>query len=285
MTRLKSLTFDSGHPGPSCLITGGVHGSEPCGSVAINCWISRFESGEKKLNSGRVTYLPNANPPASAKGTRLINENLNRIIARYDSKTLDNAPYEFALADQIAGLIEDHDYLIDLHSFSTPSAPFVFQDSNRPACAAFADHLGIENILVGWDDYFGENSFSSLQSYALSQDKIPATVECGVHDDPQSIEVADRVIGYALNYLKLIDFKPLSDIDPKRFKLSGHAVEFAPGEYTKKWRGFDPISKGTEIARYESGELIIADHDCVIIMPSKNDNSGDNWFYWAREIA
>ena len=78
-------------------------------------------------------------------------------------------------------LIDVCDYFLDIHSFNNPSKPFVFQDSDKDDFKKFAACLGVEDIVIGWNDYFppAASDFSSGLSYAIKQGKIGAVIECG----------------------------------------------------------------------------------------------------------
>ena len=56
--------INSGQPGPTVLITGGVHGDEPAGARAaeqIRHWL---------IGKGRLVVVPRVNVPALTAGTR-----------------------------------------------------------------------------------------------------------------------------------------------------------------------------------------------------------------------
>jgi len=116
---------DSGKPGPSVVLTGGIHGDEPAGYRAaeqIRHW---------PLVRGRLIVIPKVNIPGLAAGTRLTPDvptgqrNLNRNFVVADG---GGAEPQGKLATEVWKLIrrQDPDWLIDLHE------GFAFHISHRP---------------------------------------------------------------------------------------------------------------------------------------------------------
>ena len=70
--------FDSGNPGPSILIFGGIHGNEHCGVKAIKMFMKNLNSGRFTLLNGKVTFAF-GNIPALEQNVRFIDKDMNRI--------------------------------------------------------------------------------------------------------------------------------------------------------------------------------------------------------------
>lgn len=102
-----------GHrPGPSVLVTAGVHGDEYEGPLAIPQFA---ESLSPKDVRGTVWLVPVANPPAFAAGTRLSPmDGLN--MARVFPGKEDGLPTERLAHFWFHEFARGADYLIDLHS-------------------------------------------------------------------------------------------------------------------------------------------------------------------------
>jgi len=101
-------TYDSGIPGPTVVISAGVHGDEIGGVMALEYAQENFT-----IKKGVVHYLV-VNPPAIEEGRRLIN--INRICAR----DISGETYEYRNAAIIMNLLDTADMLLDLHAFSDP---------------------------------------------------------------------------------------------------------------------------------------------------------------------
>ena len=80
---------DSGTPGPTVMIVGGVHGNEPAGANAadvIRQW---------PVTKGRLVVVPRANVPALAANKRLIpnlDTNLSNLNRNYPRAGMDEGP-------------------------------------------------------------------------------------------------------------------------------------------------------------------------------------------------
>ncbi len=104
---------DSGKPGPSIVLTGGIHGNEPAGAGAaeqIRHW---------PIKRGRLIVVPRVNRPGLEKGTRYLPDEppARRDLNRNFSKTGSDEPTRGTLARALWLLVkkEKPTWLIDLH--------------------------------------------------------------------------------------------------------------------------------------------------------------------------
>jgi len=101
----ESYIIHSGHPGPTVMIVGGVHGNEPAGAEAagnISHW---------PLKTGRLIVIPRANMPGLDANKRLIpglGTNLSNLNRNYPmAKQADNeARGELAQAISLSGCMD-----------------------------------------------------------------------------------------------------------------------------------------------------------------------------------
>ena len=274
---LEVFEFKTINPGKSILITGAVHGNEVCGAIASRNIIAKIESGELKLKSGSVAFIPVSNPEANRINERFFEVNLNRVIKKTENPKL----YEEKIANILTDYMASNDYQLDLHSMHENGKPFVFQDNQEEA--EFARILGLEYVFVGWPNVYKDSETVkdySTQSYAHSIGKINCTVECGSHTDPKAVEVAEKCILRALAYLDIIDYK--DTLPSKQTFIDMKKVYFkkSEGKLAKNYVELDEIKKGDVVATYDNGEKIIADNNYLIIFPNKNAKIGDEWFYF-----
>lgn len=123
------------------MLTGGVHGNEPCGVSAIEKLRDLLEQRQLTLQHGSVTLIPTCNPRAYAQSVRYIETNLGRV---FDT---DGDSYEERLAAQIKPYIEAADMVVDIHSLSAAGEPFVLQDYEDERWAQLARATGIPMII------------------------------------------------------------------------------------------------------------------------------------------
>lgn len=50
----------------------------------------------------------------------------------------------------------------------------------------------------------------------------------------------------------------------------------------KKWKNFEPVSRGQVIGQREGGAVVSAPYDGYVVMPKQNPKVGDEWFYIAK---
>jgi N-alpha-acetyl-L-2,4-diaminobutyrate deacetylase len=287
---LNPIQFKAGNQtGKHLLVLGSVHGSEPCGSLAIDKIADMIKQGDLPIHAGTITFLPRANPKAYEQGTRIFEGNLARSIVKKD--IADCTYYEERIAQDIIALIEDADYILDLHSCNTQTPAFAFQDNDTPDAAEFCSHLGVDFIIVGWNDYFSNQDIpASVQGYGNNIGKTCATIECGSHHDPASIDEAYNIIINAGQYLGIFKTPTTQISKTTKYRLIHHFWEDAPGELAQDFTGLHFLKKGTHILTYHRNgveDKYYAEQDCYILMPSKNGYNPDhkNMDIWTYLVA
>lgn len=177
---LDTIRYSGVSAGPSVLVLGGIHGDETAGTEAIARFVRQLDTGSCVLLRGSITLVPVANPSARATMTRQTDANLNRMI--YDDPPVGYA--ETPYAREVAGLIREHDILLDLHSFSAAGSPFVFLDSEDDRDIALS--LGCEHIVTGWPALYPDDGGGDTCAYARACGRRGLTLECGQHRAPEA---------------------------------------------------------------------------------------------------
>ncbi|MBO4957100.1 MAG: succinylglutamate desuccinylase/aspartoacylase family protein [Rickettsiales bacterium] len=273
---LEIIEFKSINKGKNILITGAVHGNEICGTKAINSIINKIKSKELILKSGNITFIPITNPEAYKQNKRFYEINLNRTVKKNDNATL----YEEKIGNILTEYIEKNDYHLDLHSMHKNNQPMLFQDYKESA--DFVKNLGLEYVITGWPEIYQNDTLSedfSTQAYGHKVNIISCTAECGSHNDPESVKVAEQLILNALSYLNIIDYKTTTNKEQKIVKMEKVIFKEFNGSFTKDYNELDIIKKGDIIATYNNGKNIIAEKDYHILLPNKNANINEEWFY------
>ena len=308
----KSISYASAAPGTRLIVLGAVHGDETCGTRAIERVLADLDRGALRLSSGRLTLVPVTNPLAYAEHRRAGDRNLNRKLQPTD------APREFEdhVANWLCPLLAAHDVLLDLHSFRTPGVPFVFVGPRDNAGAlepfaraateeALALRLGVGRVVDGWLSTYAagiarrRELAASFPNAALDLDPAygigtteymrsvggaAVTLECGQHDDPQAVELADRAIRNTLAHLGLIDAAdPAPAPRLEALSLSEVVDKMNDGDaFARAWKSFDPVAAGDRIGTRADGAAVVAPFDGQIVFPNPNAQAGQEWFYLAR---
>lgn len=99
--------IESGRPGPTVLVVGGIQGDEPGGFSAASLLVSHY-----RVASGAVWVVPNLNPLSMIRISRGVNGDLNRKFAALDPKDPD-----YPAIQRIKAIIADKrvDMVLNLH--------------------------------------------------------------------------------------------------------------------------------------------------------------------------
>lgn len=284
---LETATFSSTHEGPKLLVLGAVHGNETCGTHAIRETIALLQNGALVLKKGSVTFVPVCNPKAYASGTRFVEKNLNRVICPHERP----AVYEERLSAPLMRLIDGCEWLLDVHSFHSEGAAFVFQDTTNPKTEAFARCLGPSYVMTGWAEMYAQPKAACVMEgdtvgYAHAHGKTGAVIECGYHENPASIDIAKKAIRNALSFLGLVVI-PDSFLEHQKtiyIRCTQFVVKEKPGKLAKDWKHFEPVRAGDIIGLYDDGTKEVAPHDGVILLPKKDALIGEEWVYYGTQI-
>ncbi|HEX4844125.1 MAG TPA: succinylglutamate desuccinylase/aspartoacylase family protein [Limnobacter sp.] len=313
--QFKSVTFTALQPGPRLIVLGAVHGNEVSGSRAILKMIAEFESGERTLKAGAVTFVPITNPLAYNREQRNGDRNLNRNL----TPTHSPKDFEDHVANWLCPLLAEHDVLLDIHSFQKGEVPFaLFGPRNNSGDLepfkqehperALAMRLGVSRFVDGWLDTYARgvsNRVAYLKSSGQSGEGLntdprygmgttecmraaggyAVTLECGQHDDPNGPAVAYRAIENTLLHLELIvgtapepvrQYQHLSLVEV----IDKQHVDDA---FVRAWSSFDKIRRGELVGIRKNGDEVRAPRDGFIVFPNTASQAGQEWFYVATE--
>lgn len=278
---MKKSIF-SENSGTRLLVFGAVHGNEPCGPLAVNRILNRFESGELVLTSGEFSVVDVANPKAYELGKRYFEEDLNRVFRR------DSNPrsYEAGIANELCQHIEEADAFLDIHSTAAPGPTCVFIDFPTPENIAFAEAMGVEYAITGWPEAYAHNpdgpdSYDTTR-YAYGQGKIGILVECGQHTEAKAVDVAEQSILRALAHFGMIAPGSTTCSNPQLKTVRMERIlykEHDGDRFEKEWRHLEQIPQGVCIAVRASGERILAQGGTVMLLPKHAAREGQEWCY------
>jgi len=276
---IKPFHFKAEKSGPSVLILGAIHGNEKCGSKAAEELIAQIETGALILECGSVTFIPICNPKAYAANQRYIDVNLNRVIKLHD----DPVHYEENLANQIAPFIAAHDFTLDLHSIHSKGSSFAFLDFPHKDAKGVCAVLGVKTIITGWPDMYEDTDDATTLSFAHEAGKASVTVECGQHDDLDAVEVAKAAILNSLKYFGVIAGQAKAAQQCSFVQAKHRIVKEDEGILgdgaVNNIEHMHAVKKGEKIAEYNNGNIVKSPEDGVILIPFKEAQIGDEWFY------
>ncbi|MEQ8460565.1 MAG: succinylglutamate desuccinylase/aspartoacylase family protein [Sandaracinaceae bacterium] len=277
------ISHDPSFPRPHVGILGGVHGNERCGIEAIHRLEKAVTDGELAPIAG-TWVLIQGNPAAVEEGRRFTRggADLNRL---FDLTFVDELPRErwspeHERAHVLEPVLSDLDALLDLHSATSPTPPFAIIN-DLPAAAELARRLGFGFVTHGWG---GPGLLMDKVTIGIMQrvGRPAVSVECGQHDDPETVESA---WGCALAFLRACD--SLDGEAPAGEPKFLGVVEIIsrPSEgfrFTRPLNGLERIEAGEVIAADRIAELRVREA-CYVLMPNDGVPVGRDMVFLARE--
>lgn len=276
---IKSHTYTWVKPWPHLLITGAIHGDEPCGTIAIQKFIGQIEQWSVYIASWTVTLIPICNPKAYKQNTRYIEKNLNRIFTKH--KNPDS--YEQALANELTSYVDRCDVILDIHSAHTAGPPNVFQDYISKENESLAKSTGIELIIQWRPEIYTTQGKSEIRDsiwYAHNLWKQWVLIECWQHTDSKAPDVAYVALRNIMNHLNICTHQNtpktlscktiyMTKIVYKRKKWSFSRDRYH-GEYIHAWQ---------KIAACIDWESIFAPCNGYILLPNPKAKTWEERFY------
>ena len=105
------------------------------------------------------------------------------------------------------------------------------------------------------------------------------TLECGQHQDPQSIIVAEQSIYNGLKFLEMIDGACDAQADSQFVGVNKVYYAEEGLEFCDEWVHLQQVTHGTMLIKHKDGRVITAEEDCVLVLPRKNAPNGQECLY------
>lgn len=277
-------TFDSGRPGPKVLITALVHGNELCGAIALD---DLFQNDVRPLVGSLTLGFCNVAANAEFRAdypafSRFIDEDFNRV---WDLDTLESDTHslERARAREIRPIVDEADFLLDIHSMQNATEPLVLAGRHEKG-RLLAEKIGAPGLIV---HDTGHASGRRMRDYTFFNDpadpRSSVLVECGQHWSHSAADVAVDVTYRFLRAMEMIDDDLLDHHAGLRAPSGQTVIEITDAiivttesfHFHDDYIGMEIIPKaGTEIG-LDGHKPIRTPHDnCVLVMPSRRLSLG-----------
>lgn len=276
--------FEGKKPGPYTVILGSVHGNERVGKGVIDALIALCD--EKTLCGTLVLIV--GNPEAYAADVRFLDVDLNRQFtmshkSERDHKSVLNR--EEQRAKEIAPFLEKADYVLDIHSTSKPSVPFVYTETTA-AHMKLAMLLKTQYIVSAHPDFRPSELVSSTDSYVDHHGGIGLTYEAGWNKNPLATK---DVLTQTLHFLNAVGTlesgakNPETLHPPKWLQIEGHVLpKTSEFHFLQDFKNFDAVEAGEWVA--SDGKTIVkAPHSGYLVFPKLNFSIGSSAVYFAQE--
>ena len=284
--------FDSGKPGPHVMINALMHGNEICGALALDHLFKHdIRPTHGVLSLGFLNYEAfltfDAQRPLNS---RYVDEDLNRvwIEERLDS---DEDSSELRRAREMRPYFDTVDYLLDIHSMSTPSPAVTLcngldKERDLTRKVGFPEHAAYGSGFV-----VGRRLIEYTPFHDTSNAKTGLLVECGYHWAKETAVIALDVTLFFLRAMNMIpteffDAHVTNNPPPPRKGLEiteGLYSKSNTFRFTEHYKGMEVIeAAGTVVARDGDEEIVTPYDNCVLVMPNHSVGANMRVLRFAR---
>ncbi len=293
--------YEGDSPGPTLIITAGIHGNERAGVVAAQRVFAQL--GEHSPPAvGRAIALA-GNRAGLQRNQRFIDQDLNRLwsptaMREFLSRTREGDRVEDAeqaeLYQSIVDILGKADpgfdrIFVDMHTFSAPGTPFALC-SDTLTSRAFARRLPLP-LILGLEEAID----GTLGEFMIRHCNVVLAVEGGQSEDPASADCLESVLWVSLVSAGVLRAKDcpgyeshvrrLRELRRHHPKVTGiiyrHPVQASDGYVMEPgYRNFQPVKVGEKLGRDRRGD-VRAQHDAVILMPLYQSLGNDAYFLGA----
>ncbi len=277
-------TFDSGVDGPHVMVTALTHGNELCGAVALDHLLRndvRPKVGRLTVGFCNVAAYETFDPHYPTV-SRFVEEDFNRV---WDEEVLDGPrdTVETRRARIVRPLLEDVDYLLDIHSMQHATTPLMLSGI-LPKGRELAEAIAYpEYVIVDAGHAAGRRMRDYGRFSDPGCDAAALLVECGQHWARSSGDVALETLYRFLEITGTISAELTQDLAPglpippqKTIEITNLiTVRSDSFQFFRSYVGMEVIEKaGTSLARDGDLEIRTPYDRCVLIMPSRRLGRG-----------
>lgn len=271
-------TFDSGKPGPHVMVNAVTHGNELCGAIAVDRLFRmnlRPTRGKLSLAFANIAAFRSFNP-CLPHASRFVDEDFNRV---WTSSTLDGPrqSVELTRARAMRPIIDQVDFLLDIHSMHDPHGPVMISGPLAKG-VALSKQVGVPEFIVA---DAGHANGTRMRDYGGFGDpashKTALLVECGQHWERASAELAWQTTWRFLRTLDVVD-QGLAQAEIDSTEVAAQKVVrvteavVAGGKdfkFAEGLRGLSVVPKRGDLIAVDNGRPVPAPYDnCVLIMPT-----------------
>ncbi|HEX5320548.1 MAG TPA: succinylglutamate desuccinylase/aspartoacylase family protein [Stellaceae bacterium] len=290
-------TFAAAAPGPHVVVAALTHGNEICGAIVLDSLFRagiRPRQGKLTLAFNNVAAFQDFDPRMPI-ASRYVDEDFNRL---WSPETLDGPrkSAELTRARKIRRIVDEADYLLDLHSMQHATAPLMLAgllDKSRD----LALRVGIPELIMC---DAGHAAGPRMRDYGgfgdANSPKTALLIECGQHWERRAAGVANDVtlrFLIALGVVTRDDVAALAgpdfDAHPNQRVIQVTEAVTISGDrfdFIAPYRGLEIIpKKGTVIAHEDEREIRTPYDECILIMPSRRLLRGQTAVRLGRFVA
>ena len=271
-------TLDSGKPGPHVMVNAVTHGNELCGAIAVDRLFkmdARPTRGKLSLAFANVDAFHSFNP-SLPHASRFVDEDFNRV---WTPAVLDGSrqSVELTRARAMRPIIDQIDFLLDIHSMHDPHGPVMISGPLDKGIA-LSKQTGVPEFIVADAGHANGTRMRDYGGFAdPASGKAALLVECGQHWERASADLAWQTVWRFLRALDVVD-RALADAQIDSAPVAAQKVvrvteaviannkdfKFAEGLH-----GLSIVPTRGDVIALDGGKPVQAPYDnCVLIMPT-----------------
>lgn len=258
------ITIIGKEPGPKVVICAITHGDEIAGLKAHDFLEAHFKNHPLKKGS---LHLLRGNLEAHKKNQRFLSHDLNRLFKNDYGPEIDQNSYDYQRAQELKPFFADTDYVLDIHSTSSPSVAFSIFPYTKEAYEDYRLKLPVRYSSDGWESILQ----GTIMHWVEEHGGESVGIECGQHNDPKAGDIAIEAAKAFLQGLDLTEFEDFTPSQPEAHLSMRECIPVGHHEtyrYVRPFESFDPLKPGELIAQDESREYRAPDEeDLLIVMP------------------
>jgi hypothetical protein len=275
-------SFEAAKSGPHLLIAALVHGNEPAGAVALDRLLTQgFRPSRGRLTLAFANVEAYARfDAASPRASRWLDEDMNRV---WSPNILVTPPRsaDVARALELRPIVEQADYLLDLHTMQHPTEPLVLagplaRSRELARTTSLADLVVVDR---------GHAQGPRMRDYGGFADpdatKTALLIECGQHWAAASGEVAYAA---AIRMLERLEMAPaafdaptvaLPEVPSRFVEITMPVTVKHDFVFALPLRGGEIIPRAGTVIGHDGGVPVVTPHDdCFVLMPSQRLTAG-----------
>jgi predicted deacylase len=280
-------------PGPMVLLSGGMHGNEPGGVLAIRRILTHLQAEGSEIHGTLIGLCGNIG--ALRLGQRYTDRDLNRrwdeaslaALRETEGHTAEDVEQLELLAefDKRCSEAQGPVYLLDLHSFSATGVPFLVVPDNA-ASHQLAGQLGLPGI-AGLEKAIPGTTLE----YFSHRGHVAIGVEGGQHDGADTSDTLENVAWLFLASTGVIPWSAIPDLEARRERLArvGHGLPAVSVTYRHGisaadsfrmrpgFTNFQPVAAGDVLAEDAHG-VVVAPLSGWILLPLYQPVGNDGFF-------
>lgn len=288
---------EGGGPGPTVLISGGMHGNEPGGVLAIRNILQSLAAREIPI-SGRLLGLC-GNIGALRLGVRFTDRDLNRCWDASSVAALRHTRGHTAEDVEQAELLAVFDDAVaqargpvihlDLHSMSADGVPFIVV-CDHPRSVQLAHDLCLPGI-AGLEKAIPATTIE----YFTTLGHIALAVEGGRHHAETTVDTLESVAWLLLAAVGVIAWTDVPDLEARRQRLRTRGHHVPPVQVTYRhgitpddgfrmrpgYRNLQPVHAGEVLADDVRG-AVVAPESGWVLLPLYQPVGTDGFFLGQR---